>query len=80
MNQTLKDTCKLLRLGYLVELYDEMDFETKEQFLQEVLMKELKARQEAKMTRAIKKAKFRELKWLKDYEWTGSVHFPKSTT
>ncbi|MGI2708223.1 IS21-like element helper ATPase IstB [Bacillus cytotoxicus] len=80
MNQTLKDICKLLRLGYLAELYDEVDFETKEQFLQEVLMKELKARQEAKMTRAIKKAKFRELKWLKDYEWTGSVHFPKSTT
>ncbi|HDR8111919.1 TPA: IS21-like element helper ATPase IstB [Bacillus cereus] len=80
MNQKLKDTCKLLRLGYLAELYDEVDFENKEQFLQDVLLKELKARQEAKIARAIKKAKFRELKWLKDYEWTDFVHFPKSTT
>lgn len=80
MSQDLKALCKALRLAYVADVFEEVSFRDKEQFLYDVLAKESQQRQEAKVARLIKRAKFRELKWLKDYEWTNIIHLPASTT
>lgn len=76
----LKAICKTLHLAYIADRFKDVTFENKEQFLRDVLAEEVKARQTAKISRLIKKAKFRELKWLKDYEWHEELHLPATTT
>jgi DNA replication protein DnaC len=76
----LKAVCKTLHLGHIADIYEEIVYEDKEQFLHDVLMREITSRQSTKITRLMKKAKFRELKWLKDYQWTEQLHFPATTT
>ncbi len=80
INCEIKRLCKLLRLGYVADLYEEVSVEDQGQFLYEVLKKEVEARQQSKVTKMMKKAKFREMKWLRDYRWTDQVHLPSSTT
>ncbi|PGM94024.1 IS21-like element helper ATPase IstB [Bacillus cereus] len=60
--------------------YDEISFETKEQFLRDIFNIEIESRQTKKVANLIKKAKFRELKWLKDYEWSEQIHLPSTTS
>jgi hypothetical protein len=70
-------------LSSILEHYDEVVFENKEQFLQDILNLEIEARQSKKKkvsTLIKKKAKFRELKWLKDYEWGEQIHLPSTTS
>lgn len=76
----LKEVCKTLHLGYIADSFEEVPFEDKEQFLRDVLLKEIISRQTTKIARLMKKAKFRELKWLKNYEWTEQLHLPTTTT
>lgn len=76
----LKTVCKTLHLAHIIEAFEAVPFETKEQFLQDVLSAEVHARQTTKVARLIKKARFRELKWLKDYEWSDQQHLPSTTS
>lgn len=76
----LKEVCKSLYLAYVAEHYEEVEFVSKEQFLRDVLSREVSLRQNAKVTRLMKKAKFRELKWLQDYEWSEQLHLPATAT
>jgi DNA replication protein DnaC len=41
---------------------------------------EIKSRHTVKISRLIKKGKFRELKWLKTYQWSDQIHLPSTTT
>lgn len=76
----LKAICKMLHLAHIAEEFEKIPFENKEQFLRDVLTIEVHSRQHTKVARLIKKAKFRELKWLKDYEWSDQRHLPATTT
>jgi DNA replication protein DnaC len=76
----LKEVCKALHLAHVAEGFEDIPFESKEQYLRDVLMLEVDSRQTTKIARLIKKAKFRELKWLKDYEWNDDIHLPATTT
>lgn len=76
----LKSVCKTLHLAHLSEDFESVPFENKEQFLRECLLIEVRSRQTTKITRLIKKAKFRELKWLKNYEWTEQINLPATAT
>lgn len=80
MTRDIKEICKALHLAYIADRFEEVPYETKEQFLRDVLALEISSRQEAKRSKLIKKAKFRELKWLKDYEWSDHIHWPSTTT
>lgn len=80
MTHDLKSLCKSLHLAHVMDIYEDTVYEDKEQFLRDILTQEMSRRQDAKVARLIKKAKFRELKWLKDYEWTEQIHLPSSTT
>ncbi|MCL9638409.1 MULTISPECIES: IS21-like element helper ATPase IstB [Priestia] len=76
----IKDVCKTLHLAYIADHYEDIPFENKQQFLYDVLKHEVKTRQTTKISRLIKKGKFRELKWLKTYEWSDQIHLPSTTT
>ncbi|HDW3057949.1 TPA: IS21-like element helper ATPase IstB [Bacillus cereus] len=80
IHRNLQEACKVLHLSSILEHYDEVIFENKEQFLQDILNLEIEARQSKKVSTLIKKAKFRELKWLKDYEWGEQIHLPSTTS
>lgn len=73
---TLEEACKTLHLAHVVEYYDSIPFENKEQFLRDVLRLEIESRQTKKIARLMKKAKFREVKWLRNYEWGEQIHLP----
>ena len=79
IQRNLQDACKSLHLSYIIDHYDEISFETKEQFLRDIFNIELESRQK-KVANLIKKAKFRELKWLKNYEWSEQIHLPSTTS
>ncbi|MGY4111964.1 DNA replication protein DnaC [Aeribacillus sp. SP014] len=73
-------TIPTLHLAHIIEEIEQVPFESKEQFLRDVLLIEVNSRQTTKIARLIKKARFRELKWLKDYEWTEQLHLPATTS
>ncbi|MED3087836.1 IS21-like element helper ATPase IstB, partial [Bacillus toyonensis] len=80
IQRNLQDACKSLHLSYIIDHYDEISFETKEQFLRDIFNIEIESRQTKKVASLIKKAKFRELKWIKNYEWSEQIHLPSTTS
>ncbi|MEH7463925.1 IS21-like element helper ATPase IstB [Bacillus thuringiensis] len=73
---TLQTVCKTLHLAHVMDGYSSVPFENKEQFLVDILSLEIESRQTKKIARLIKKAKFREVKWLRNYEWGEQIHLP----
>ncbi|MEJ9280637.1 hypothetical protein [Ureibacillus thermosphaericus] len=58
MKQDIKELCKSLRLAYVADVYEQIPFETPEQFLYGLLKEEIRLREKARAIRLIKKAKF----------------------
>ncbi|MED1721165.1 IS21-like element helper ATPase IstB [Brevibacillus parabrevis] len=79
MKQALKQLCKSLRLGYVMNHYEDIPFTSPEQYLYEVLLAEKKEREMGKVRRLLKKARFHQLKTLDDYTYE-SITFPVSLT
>ncbi|MGR5965955.1 IS21-like element helper ATPase IstB [Bacillus cereus] len=80
VQRNLQDACKSLHLSSIMDHYDEISFEIKEQFLRGIFNIEIESRQTKKVANLIKKAKVRELKWLKNYEWSEQIHLPSTTS
>ena len=55
---SLADYCKQLRLKTIVEIYEDVVYETKEQYLTELFGKEVESRYAARVKRLMKKAGF----------------------
>jgi len=80
MSDQLRSKCKTLRLAYIAEIYDQIPFENKEQYLNDLFDEEHKLREQTKSIRLIKKAKFLDKKNLHTYEWTEQIRFPPHTS
>lgn len=80
MTTDLKEMCKSLRLAYVANVYEQIDFINPEQYLQDLFREEIRLREQAKSMRLIKKAKFLDKKSLHDYEWTEQIRFPAQLT
>lgn len=80
MSDQLRSKCKTLRLAYIAEIYDQIPFENKEQYLNDLFDEEHKLREQTKSIRLIKKAKFLDKKNLYTYEWTEQIRFPPHTS
>lgn len=76
MSDLIRERCRTLRLAYITDLYEKIPFEDPEQYLAELLQKEIELRETAKGERLIKKAKFMNEKELSDYQWGDHIHFP----
>jgi DNA replication protein DnaC len=80
MKQNIKELCKSLRLAYVADVYDQISFDSPEQFLYELFQEEIRLRERTRSIRLIKKAKFLDKKSLQDYEWTEQIRFPPHLT
>lgn len=76
MSDIVREKCKALRLAYIADVYEEIPFESREQFITDLLQQEIDRREFAKGERLLKKAKFMSEKELEDYRWTEHVRFP----
>ncbi len=79
MKELLAQSCKTLHLAHVMEIYETVNFETKEQYLRDVLQREIQQREENRLQRLLKKASFSQWKTLEDYDFT-TVTFPEQGT
>ncbi|MGD6938964.1 IS21-like element helper ATPase IstB [Bacillus infantis] len=80
MSTQLRSKCKSLRLAYVPDVYENIPFESREQFLNDIFDEEFRLREAAKAQRLMKKAKFLDKKNLETYEWNDKIHFPSHLT
>jgi len=80
MSETLRELCKQLRLAYVAEAYDRVEFTTPHEFLIEVLGLEQELREQAKVERNLKKAQFLEKKTLEQYNWNSTIRLPETVS
>jgi DNA replication protein DnaC len=75
----LADYCKQLRLKTIVEIYEGVAYETKEQYITELFRKELESRYNARIKHLIKKAGFLTIKTLEGYIYD-HITWPKPSS
>ncbi|TYQ73337.1 ATP-binding protein, partial [Enterococcus faecium] len=76
IGQTLEDYCKKLRLSHIITNIPRASFEAPEQFITDLFRLELETRQQIKLERMEKLAKFPVPKSLKNYEWHEDIFLP----
>ena len=69
MNEDILTLCKQLRLAYVAEAIKEVPFTEPEEYLYQVLLKEQLGREQAKIARNLKQARFIDTKTLESYQW-----------
>jgi DNA replication protein DnaC len=74
--QTLEDYCKKLRLSHIITNLPRASFEALEQFITDLFRLELETRQQIKLERMEKLAKFPVPKSIKNYEWYEDIFLP----
>lgn len=67
MSSKLRDYCKELKLKNIVEIYEEVAYQTKEQYLAELFRMEVESRRSARVKRLLRKAGFLTTKSLDGY-------------
>ena len=80
MNNQLEDLCKSLHLTHTARKVNDLEFESKEMFLINLLQHELSCRETVKIERFQKSAKFPSRKSLEDYEWHQQIKLPTAET
>lgn len=76
IQHALEDYCKKLRLSHIVTNLPRVSYETPEQFIQDLFRLELETRQQVKLERMEKLAKFPVPKSLNNYEWHEDIFLP----
>jgi len=76
---SLIDYCKQLKLKTTVEIYEEVPYEDKEQYLTELFRKEVESRYSARVKRLLKKAGFPYTKTLEGYVFD-HITWPKASS
>ncbi|CAM5209554.1 ATP-binding protein OS=Sporosarcina ureilytica OX=298596 GN=BI350_05585 PE=3 SV=1 [Lysinibacillus sphaericus] len=78
MNEAILELCKQLRLAHIAEAIDDVPFTTPEEFIYQLLLKEQKGREQAKIARNLKsKRDLSYTKTLETYEWHKDISLPK---
>lgn len=76
----IREYCKLLKLGYIGQVYEQISADTPEEYLLKCLEAEVESRKHTKIERLLKKAGFSQWKTLGDYEFHSSMTLPSSIT
>ena len=77
MSSELHDCCKQLKLKNIVEIYEEVSYKAKEQYLTELFRKEIESRHNARVKRLLRKAGFSSTKTLDGYVFD-PITWPRS--
>lgn len=78
MTENLRNLCKQLRLAYVADSFEDVEFSSPKAFLTNVLTQEIEMREFAKVERNLKKARFLENKSLETYQWGSSIRLPQT--
>lgn len=74
----LNELCKKLRLPHILDYVETTRTDISLEMLRDILLHEYTMRQTAKISRLIRKAKFREYKNYCDFEWLSGISTPKT--
>ena len=80
MNEAIHQLCKQLRLAHIAEAVNDVPFTTAEEFIYQLLLKEQQGREQAKIARNLKQARFIDTKTLETYQWHKDISFPNHLT
>ncbi|TFJ90235.1 IS21-like element helper ATPase IstB [Lentibacillus salicampi] len=80
MEEHIQAYCKKLKLGYIGDVYNQIEAENHEEFLLRCLEKEVQAQEHNKVQRLIKKAGFNQLKTLENYDESWAPELPSTVT
>ena len=73
----IRNVCKQLRLAYIADIYEGIEWTGHTEYVTALLQKELALREQTKVQRLIKKAGLPANKTLENYEWSKTMHFPQ---
>lgn len=76
MNEAIDQLCKQLRLAHIAEGFEDIPFTSPDEFALQLLLKERDGREQSKVARNIKKARFLDYKVLGNYEWHSDICLP----
>lgn len=76
----LRTICKSLRLAHVADIVERNIIHSDDPgtYLTEVLVKEVELRERTRIERNLKKARFLEEKYLRDYQWNHAVRLPST--
>jgi len=80
MTENLRNLCKQLRLAYVADSFENVEFSSPQDFLSKVFTQEIEMRDLAKVERNLKKARFLENKILETYRWSSSIRLPQTVS
>ncbi len=75
----LQKQCKMLKLGSVSQTYNEIPFESREQFLTDLFAEELRNREKNRNRRRLKRAGFPQTKTLEEFSWDNIILPPQTT-
>lgn len=78
MPENLRNLCKQLRLAYVADSFEKVEFTSPYEYLVNVFEQEIEMREFAKVERNLKKARFLENKSLEAYQWTAAIRLPQT--
>ncbi|MDD3023294.1 MAG: IS21-like element helper ATPase IstB [Syntrophomonadaceae bacterium] len=76
----IQDYCKTLRLAYVPQIYEQIQADSQEAYLLQLLESEVEARKNTKVARLIKKAGFNQFKTFDDYDPSWALTLPETIT
>jgi DNA replication protein DnaC len=76
MNNAILQLCKQLRLAHIAEAIHDVPFTTPEEYIYQLLLKEQDGREQARIARNLKNARFIDTKTLEGYEWHKDICLP----
>lgn len=76
MNEAILTLCKQLRLAHVAEAIKEVPFTEPEEYIYQILLKEQVGREQAKIARNLKQARFTDTKTLETYQWHKDICLP----
>jgi DNA replication protein DnaC len=76
---SIQEQCKTLKLSRIPQIYHDIPFENREQYLSALLAKEIESRNSNKASGLLKRASFPTHKNLKGFEWD-HIQFPPHST
>ncbi|HEY5584236.1 MAG TPA: IS21-like element helper ATPase IstB [Ruminiclostridium sp.] len=80
MYSSIENDMKALKLGGLSKEWQTVEFQSKEQYISDLLKIELRERETNRINRMVKAAAFTVIKTLDDFIWTPNIDIPQDIT
>lgn len=80
LHKNIEQACRKLKLSGLAQEWQTIEFQTKDQYLHDLLSLELKGRETNRINRLVKSALFPVYKTMDDFVWNQNIDIPQGIT